>query len=201
MGTAEQICGISVWRAYLDRAAQEHLVADLRAIAQSAPMFHPETRWGKKMSVQMTSAGSLGWFSDRRGYRYAPTHPAGQIWPNIPETILAVWHDLTQVQRSPECCLVNYYGEGARMGLHQDRDEADFSWPVLSISLGDDALFRIGGQERSDPTQSFWLHSGDVMMLSGPNRLAFHGIDRIKYQSSDLLPNGGRLNVTLRVVT
>ena len=87
------------------------------------------------------------------------------------------------------------------MGLHQDRDEADFSWPVLSISLGDDALFRIGGQERSDPTQSFWLHSGDVMMLSGPNRLAFHGIDRIKYQSSDLLPNRGRLNVTLRVVT
>ena len=200
MAEAVEICGISLWRAHLDRGAQVAMVAELRAIASAAPMFHPETRWGKKMSVRMTSAGSFGWYSDRRGYRYEPKHPTGHDWPEIPASILSVWRGATGADRDPDCCLVNYYGEGARMGLHQDRDEADFAWPVLSISLGDDALFRIGGTDRSDPTQSFWLHSGDVMMLNGPTRLAFHGIDRIKHRSSDLLTDGGRLNVTLRVV-
>ena len=101
----------------------------------------------------------------------------------------------------PECCLVNFYSDGARMGLHQDKDEGDFEMPVVSVSLGDDALFRIGGRDRRDPTESVWLSSGDVLVLKRDSRLAYHGIDRVKPGSSTLLSNGGRINLTLRVVT
>ena len=148
----------------------------------------------------MTAAGRLGWVSDRRGYRYEPRHPAGGPWPEIPPRVLDIWRAVTGLDRLPDCCLVNYYGEGARMGLHQDRDEGDFAWPVVSVSLGDDARFRIGGTDRRDPTESFWLRSGDVLVLGGPARLAFHGVDRIVFGSSTLLPQGGRINLTLRVV-
>lgn len=148
----------------------------------------------------MTSAGRCGWVSDRRGYRYEPRHPSGVDWPPIPERVLALWSDVTGLERAPDCCLVNYYDAGARMGLHQDRDESDFSFPVVSVSLGDDALFRVGGVERTDPTESLWLHSGDVAVLDGASRLAFHGIDRVRAGSSTLLGKGGRINLTLRVV-
>ena len=201
------IRGVRLWQGALDRAAQEVLVDRVREIAQAAPMFHPETRWGKRMSVKMTSAGDFGWVSDRRGYRYERRHPSGVAWPAIPEEIMAVWErfadgngGLAPTLRPPECCLVNYYGEGARMGLHQDRDEADFTWPVVSVSLGDDALFRIGTTERRGPTRSVWLQSGDVVVMGGPARLCYHGIDRIRPGSSTLLPGGGRINLTLRVV-
>ncbi len=193
--------GVALWPGLLDRPAQEAMVAALRRVAEAAPMFHPETRFGKKMSVKMTSAGDYGWVSDRRGYRYEPRHPSGVAWPPIPAEVLEVWKAVSGTDRAPECCLVNYYSESARMGLHQDIDESDFSMPVVSISLGDDALFRVGGLSRSDPTASTWLHSGDVCVLSGEARRAFHGIDRLKPGTSTLLPQGGRLNVTLRVVT
>ncbi|HGG06552.1 MAG TPA: alpha-ketoglutarate-dependent dioxygenase AlkB, partial [Aliiroseovarius sp.] len=151
--------------------------------------------------VQMTSAGRFGWVSDHRGYRYAKHHPAGGTWPQIPQAVLDVWQAVSGTKRAPECCLVNFYRDDARMGLHQDRDEADFSEPVVSISLGDDALFRIGGTERGGKTVSHWLRSGDVLVLKGPARLAFHGVDRLRPQSSRLLKAGGRINLTLRVVT
>jgi alkylated DNA repair protein (DNA oxidative demethylase) len=123
------------------------------------------------------------------------------LWPPIPPAVLDVWRRVTGLTRDPDCCLVNYYGEGARMGLHQDRDEGDFSFPVVSISLGDEALFRIGGQDRADGTQSLWLRSGDVLVLGGAARLAWHGIDRVRHGSSTLLRDAGRINLTLRVVT
>ena len=148
----------------------------------------------------MTSAGRFGWFSDRLGYRYISRHPSGSAWPAIPQSVLSVWTTLVGTGRAPDCCLVNFYSTGARMGLHQDRDEADFGWPVLSISLGDDALFRIGGTTRGGSTRSAWLHSGDVLLLGGEARLAYHGVDRIVAGSSMLLPQGGRINLTLRVV-
>ncbi|QYX57351.1 alpha-ketoglutarate-dependent dioxygenase AlkB [Roseovarius sp. SCSIO 43702] len=194
------LAGFEIFEGYLDGPAQAALVDDLREVARRAPFFAPRTRFGKAMSVRMTSAGRYGWFTDARGYRYIDTHPEGTAWPPIPEGVLAVWCDLVGAARLPDCCLVNYYGEGARMGLHQDRDEADFDWPVLSISLGDEALFRVGGKDRRDPTRSIWLRSGDVVVMGGDARLAYHGIDRIKFGTSTLLPQGGRINLTLRVV-
>lgn len=152
------------------------------------------------MSVQMTAAGRFGWLTDG-GYHYSETHPSGRAWPPIPDIAREVWTAVADTTRAPECCLVNFYGEGARMGLHQDRDEADFACPVVSISLGDEGLFRVGGPSRGGKTKSIWLRSGDVAVLTGPARLAYHGVDRIKFGSSTLLPKGGRINLTLRVVT
>lgn len=191
--------GFDIRKTYLDVAAQTQLIEALRPILKSAPLFRPVTPSGKEMSVRMTSAGALGWVTDKGGYRYQAQHPKGTVWPDIPDTILSIWRKLASTQRDPDCCLINYYGEGARMGLHQDKDEADFSWPVLSISLGDDALFRIGNETRGGKTESIWLNSGDVVVMGGPARLTYHGVDRIRFGSSKLLPKGGRINLTLRV--
>ena len=185
---------------WLDAPAQTRLVAELGAVMRAAPPFAPLTPWGKPMSVRMTSAGRFGWYTDRRGYRYIDRHPHGMAWPPIPAVALAAWRALVSEARMPDCCLVNVYGPKARMGLHRDADEADFSWPVLSISLGDAAVFRLGGLERGDPTRSMLLASGDVVMLGGAARLAYHGVDRIRAGTSHLLPDGGRINLTLRVV-
>lgn len=192
---------------WLDLQAQFHMAADLRAVVAEAPLVRPMTRWGKPMSVRMTSAGRVGWIIDRGRYRYAPTHPeTGRPWPAIPQPVLAVWREVSGWPDDPDCCLINWYGAGTRMGLHRDADEGldlnapAFAAPVVSISLGDPARFRIGGLTRSDPTRSFWLHSGDVLVLGGPARLAYHGVDRIDHGAGQLFPGGGRLNLTLRVV-
>jgi len=192
--------GFRVLPGFLDAAAQSAMLEDVRAIVRAAPLFHPVTPGGKQMSVRMCAAGQYGWITDRRGYRYDRKHPEGGKWPPIPDTILAVWRAVSGVERAPQCCLVNFYGEGARMGLHQDKDEADFSMPVVSISLGDDGLFRMGNAERGGKTSSVWLHSGDVVVMAGAARLNYHGVDRIRFGSSTLLAQGGRINLTLRVV-
>lgn len=167
--------------------------------ARGAPFYRPVTPGGGTMSVDMTNLGPLGWVSDAGGYRYQPVHPAsGSAWPAIPPALLYLWAELADAATPPDACLVNLYRAGARMGLHQDRDEADFSFPVLSVSLGDTAIFRIGGLERQAPTRSLRLASGDVCVLAGEARLAFHGIDRILAGSSRLVPDGGRINLTLR---
>ncbi len=196
-----RIRGFELHKSYLDEAAQTALVGELCQVIRQAPLFSPQTPYGKPMSVQMTSAGRFGWYADRSGYRYVERHPGGGSWPPIPEQVLAIWRDVSGVTREPECCLVNYYSEGAKMGLHQDRDEADFSMPVVSVSLGDSALFRIGNTTRGGRTESVWLESGDVMVMGGDARLTYHGVDRIRYGSSSLLPKGGRINLTLRVVS
>lgn len=191
--------GARYFPGFLDLSAQERLVDAVRGIVTAAPLFRPETPGGKQMSVRMTSAGRLGWVSDRRGYRYQPRHPGGMAWPEIPDEILGIWESVSGAAVRPDTCLVNFYDDGAKMGLHQDRDEASLDWPVVSISLGDDALFRIGGTARGGGTSSQWLASGDVVVLSGSARLAYHGIDRIRPGTSSLLPKGGRINLTLRV--
>ncbi len=188
----------------LDREAQQALLAALRAVIEAAPLFTPTMpRSGKEMSVRMTNCGPLGWVTDKeRGYRYQATHPVtGRPWPAMPGMLLDLWHELADYPHPPEACLVNYYAGAAKMGLHQDRDEEDFAAPVLSVSLGDTGLFRVGGRSRKDPTQKFELRSGDVFVLGGEGRLAYHGIDRILPGTSDLLPEGGRFNLTLRRVT
>ncbi len=188
----------------IDRIRQTELVGALRAIVAVAPLYVPTMpRSGKPMSVRMTNAGPLGWLTDKeKGYRYQATHPeTGKPWPPIPPMLLALWDEVAGYPAPPEACLVNYYAGGAKMGLHQDKDEDDLAAPVLSVSLGDTAVFRAGGRSRHDPTQKFELKSGDVLVLGGAHRLSFHGIDRVLPRSSDLLPEGGRFNLTLRRVT
>jgi len=191
---------VEIHKGFLDRAAQSDVLAAVRSVVRKAPLFQPDTPYGKPMSVRMTSAGRYGWFSDQRGYRYADRHPSGCAWPPVPQQVLEIWDKLTGLQRRPDCCLINFYAEGARMGLHQDRDEADFAWPVVSVSLGDPGLFRVGNQTRGGKTESIWLESGDVVVLGGAARLVYHGVDRIKFGAGTLLPRGGRINLTLRVV-
>ncbi len=189
-----------VFKGFLDKLAQKSLLNDIRLIVSSAPLLSPLTPWGKPMSVKITSAGKYGWYSDNNGYRYTSKHPNGKDWPEIPNSIRAIWHDLCPKSPDPECCLVNFYTKDAKMGLHQDKDEKSFKHPVLSISLGDDALLRMGGVNKSDPIESIWLSSGDVLVMAGASRLAYHGVDRIRFGSSQLLKSGGRINLTLRVV-
>lgn len=199
-GPVLEVGGFRIRKGWLSPAAQAGMAADIAAVAAAAPFFAPMTPWGKPMSVRMTSAGKYGWFTDRRGYRYVERHPSGAAWPAIPESVLGVWRALVSEARLPDCCLVNWYGATARMGMHRDADEADFGWPVLSISLGDPAVFRIGGPARKDPTQTVLLESGDVVVFGGAARLAYHGIDRIRAGGSRVWPEGGRVNLTLRVV-
>jgi len=192
--------GFDIYKGALDRTAQASLRDAVRDVVKIAPLMRPVTPAGKPMTVRMSAAGRLGWITDRTGYRYSATHPNGQTWPAIPDKVLDIWHGVTGMDRTPDCCLINYYDASARMGLHQDRDEGDFEWPVLSISLGDTAIFRMGGVQRSDPTRSVRLESGDVVVMGGASRLAYHGIDRVLPGTSTLLRDGGRINLTLRVV-
>jgi alkylated DNA repair protein (DNA oxidative demethylase) len=194
---------------YLDDDGQRALLAAVRAVIEAAPLFIPRMpRTGRPFSVRMTNCGPLGWVSDETGYRYQPTHPeTGRPWPPMPEIVLAAWRELARYPHPPEACLINYYAPGTRMGLHRDEDEEDFAAPVLSLSLGDSAIFRVGGPTRRGPTHSYRLASGDAVVLGGESRLAYHGIDRILPGTSDLLsgnsllPEGGRINLTLRRVT
>jgi alkylated DNA repair protein (DNA oxidative demethylase) len=195
--------GLRLVPGYLDRPAQEELLAALREIMRVAPLYAPcMPKSGRPLSVRMTNCGPLGWMTDVAGYRYQPHHPdTGAPWPPIPEVLLAAWRDLAGYPHRPQACLVNVYGPAARMGLHQDRDEEDMTAPVVSLSLGDSCLFRIGGDRRNDPTRTLRLVSGDAVVLGGGARLAFHGVDRIISGTSTLLPEGGRINLTLRRVT
>jgi alkylated DNA repair protein (DNA oxidative demethylase) len=183
----------------LNEAVQQQLTAQIAALAMQAPPYRPVTPGGKAMSVAMTNLGELGWITDASGYRYEPVHPlTGRPWPAIPTVLTALWAELCDPAVAPDCCLVNLYDAGAKMGLHRDFDEADFRFPVLSVSLGDTALFRLGGLRRADPTGQIRLASGDVVVLGGEARRAYHGVDRIIAGSSRLIPGGGRINLTLR---
>ncbi|MCC7266140.1 MAG: alpha-ketoglutarate-dependent dioxygenase AlkB [Caulobacteraceae bacterium] len=194
--------GFDLWPGRLDAAAQAALLAEVLTAIEAAPLYRPATPRGRPMSVEMTNLGPLGWITDAKGYRYEARHPhTGRPWPPIPQALLALWAELSGDARPPDACLVNLYRPGARMALHQDRDEADFTVPVLSVSLGDTAVFRLGGTRRADPTRSLKLASGDVCRLAGPARLAHHGIDRVLAGSSRLVPGGGRINLTLRRAT
>jgi Alkylated DNA repair protein len=193
--------GVAIHKGWLDRPAQEALVAAIRRVAEAAPFRRFTTPWGKPMSVRMTAAGRLGWVIDRGRYRYSAEQPGtGLPWPPIPEEALAVWRALSGWPEDPDSLLVNWYGEGAKMGMHRDANENAYDAPVVSVSLGDPAVFRVGGLERKGATASAPLESGDVAVLGGAARLAYHGIDRVRFGGSTLLPQGGRLNLTLRVV-
>lgn len=194
--------GLRILRGHLDPAEQRALVAEVLTAVAQAGWFTPRMpRTGRPFSVRMCNLGPLGWVSDERGYRYQRHHPAtGRPWPPLPPRLLALWRDLARVPAEPECCLVNLYRPGARLGLHRDEDEETFEAPIVSISLGDPAVFRIGGLRRRDPTRRVVLESGDVVVMAGAARRIYHGIDRILAGRSALIPGGGRLNLTLRRV-
>ncbi|EJM99915.1 alpha-ketoglutarate-dependent dioxygenase AlkB [Phyllobacterium sp. YR531] len=196
--------GIRYFPDYFSQQQQASLLDDVRAIVTTSPLYVPAMpKTGKEMSVRMTNCGALGWVTDKeRGYRYQATHPVtDRPWPAIPSMLLDLWNSVGDYPQSPEACLINFYSEAAKMGLHQDRDEQNLQAPVVSVSLGDTCLFRFGGTNRNDRTQSIKLSSGDVVVLGGEGRLAFHGVDRIYPGTSTLLKNSGRINLTLRRVT
>lgn len=196
--------GVAIYRALLDRADQECLLEAVRRVIEVAPLYVPTMpRSGRPMSVRMTNCGPLGWVTSKdEGYRYQPTHPeTGEAWPQIPDQILEVWRQVARYPALPEACLINWYAPDAKLGLHVDSDEEAFDAPVVSISLGDDAWFRIGGLKRRDPTHRIRLHSGDVLVMGGAARLIHHGIDRILPATSTLIAEPGRFNLTLRRVT
>ena len=195
--------GAVYYPAYLDIEAQRALLQDLRKVIAAAPLYRPRMpRSGKEFSVRMTNCGPLGWVSDVAGYRYQPTHPeTGEPWPAIPDALIGAWRALSGLAHDPEACLVNHYVEGTKLGLHQDRDEEELAAPVVSLSLGDSAIFRFGGATRKGPTRQLKLESGDAFVFGGPARLAFHGIDRVLSGTSTLLGEGGRFNLTMRRVT
>ncbi len=181
--TVLRLRGFEIHKAFLDPDAQRAVLDGVRTVVKAAPFFRPVTPGGQKMSVRMTSAGQYGWMSDADGYRYAETHPNGAVWPAIPDPVSAIWDSLTGLERRPECCLINYYASDAKMGMHQDRDEADFRWPVVSVSLGDEALFRIGGQKRGGKTDS---------LLAAIRRCGCHG-RRGAFEPSRGGPDQGRI--------
>ncbi|MEQ1617397.1 MAG: alpha-ketoglutarate-dependent dioxygenase AlkB [Terricaulis sp.] len=202
--SGQDLDGFRLWPGLLSRAEQEALRDEAFARLRSGPLYVPRMpKSGQPMRVRMSNLGPLGWVTDKeQGYRYQALHPdTGRPWPEIPERLVALWRERTGYPAPPEACLVNLYEGDARMGLHVDSDEEAWDAPVLSVSLGDTAIFRIGGVVRSDPTRSVRLASGDVCMLGGASRRAYHGVDRILNGTSSLLPKGGRLNLTLRRVT
>ena len=194
--------GVFLWPRALDAKVQSDLIAEVFRKIEDAPFYRPVMPGsGKAFSVEETNFGPLGWISDRDGYRYEPVHPVTRKpWPAIPRILLDLWDETTGYAAPPECCLVNLYRGSAKMGLHQDKDEAALAAPVLSVSLGDDAVFRVGGTSRKTGTRSIKLASGDVLIIGGPARLAYHGIDRVITGTSRLIPGGGRINLTLRRV-
>lgn len=203
-GTIELAPGMMLWPGRLDADAQRQLLRDVLERVAQAPFYRPTMpRTGTPFSVEMTNFGPFGWVSDRNGYRYQKHHPVTDAqWPAMPELLLNLWGETTAYRAPPEACLVNLYRSDARMGLHQDMDEDAPDAPVLSVSLGDNALYRFGGTtKRGGPTKSVKLESGDVLMFGGPARFIYHGVDRIQAGSSTLVPGGGRINLTLRRVT
>ena len=203
MSKSEFPLGFELHHGYLDLEAQLDLIEKIREIIQQAPLFQPKMpKSGKPFSIQMSNCGELGWVADKTGYRYQELHPVtNQTWPAIPSELINLWNQLTKYTAPPQACLINYYSKDTKLGLHRDEDEEDFDAPVLSVSLGDDCLFRLGGENRKDPTHSLRLMSGDVVVLGGESRLFYHGVDRIYFGTSTLLKNGGRINLTLRRVT
>ncbi|HEX7874558.1 MAG TPA: DNA oxidative demethylase AlkB [Sphingobium sp.] len=179
------------------------LIAHIHAIAAAAPFRHLEVPGGGRMSVAMTNCGPLGWVSDRRGYRYAATDPlSGAPWPAMPPALLAL------AQRAaaeagfegfvPDACLINRYAPGARLSLHQDRDEAGMDAPIVSVSLGASAVFLWGGQRRGDRAGRYPVHHGDVIVWGGPARMTFHGVAPLPAAASHPLTGACRFNLTFR---
>ena len=187
----------------VDPAGQVRLVEALWGVLQAAPPVHTRVKGGGQTSAAMTNCGPLGWWSDAKGYRYEPANPAdGLPWPPIPDVFIYVVQQVTAKSPwpgfSPDACLINYYGEGAKMGLHQDKDEADFAQPIITVCLGDSADFMVGGFQRADKPVIFKVASGDVLLMGGASRMRFHGVRKVHAGTSPIPGLGGRYSLTFR---
>lgn len=178
------------------------LLQGLDAIVAAAPFRHLTTPGGYRMSVAMTNCGSLGWVSDRRGYRYHPNDPiSGELWPPMPPAFRQLAEKAAATAGfahfAPDACLVNRYQPGARLSLHQDRDEHGFDAPIVSVSLGLPAIFLFGGDRRSDKQRRIPLTHGDVVVWGGPSRMRYHGVQPLKPGCHPQLGEQ-RINLTFR---
>jgi len=197
--------GFAHYPLYFSLEQQHALIDAVKQGAAQAPFFIPAMpRTGTPMSVALSNFGPLGWVSDKEGgYRYEPRHPKnGAPWPELPELLRNLWDTVTNYPARPEATLINWYKPEklSKMGMHIDNDENDLRAPVVSVSLGDPAMFRIGGPKRGGPTQGLKLFSGDVVVLSGAARLCYHGVSKVFYGETALVPKGGRINLTMRRV-
>lgn len=198
--------GAHHWPGGLSLCKQSQILDDIQKVLSAAPAFRPRLRNGVPMINTLTNCGALGWLSDEKGYRYEPCHPkTGKAWPPIPDSVLTIARmaaeEIGVRGFEPDACLVNVYARGGKLNLHRDEDEADKRWPIISLSFGSDAIFVLGGPKRADPVQTISLHSGDVLALHGPSRMRFHGVRRLEGSSPiahPVLPEGGRINLTLR---
>lgn len=196
--------GFAHYPLYFTPAQQAALIQAVKLGAAQAPFYRPAMPGtGAPLSVVMSNFGPLGWVTDKQGgYRYQSAHPkTGALWPAMPDLLLNLWQDVSGYEAPPQACLINWYREGAKMGLHIDSDEQDVKAPVISVSLGDPAMFRLGGEMRGGKTLGIKLYSGDVVVLGGAARLCYHGVSKVDYGQSALVPKGGRINLTLRRVT
>jgi len=198
--------GFFHFKSKLSLKQQQEILEAVRTVVREAPLFIPTMpHRGTSFGYRMSNCGQLGWVSDRSGYRYQVHHPATRkLFPAIPELIreLAItladeagWSDFR-----PETCLINFYQKGESLGLHQDNTEQNLKAPIISISLGDAGVFLLGGKQRIDPTKKYILQSGDCLVMAGKSRLYFHGFAGILPNTSSLLKNGGRINLTIRQI-
>lgn len=188
---------------YFSPDDQVALIDAVKSATETAPFFQPTMpRTGTLLSVVMSNFGELGWVTDKEdGYRYDPVHPkTGAPWPPLPGLLVKLWQDVSGWPDLPEACLINWYREGSKMGAHVDRDELAVNAPVVSVSLGDPALFRIGGPKRGGLTHGVKLMSGDVVVMGGASRQCYHSVSKVYYGESALVPKGGRINLTMRRV-
>ncbi len=195
--------GMVVLRGRLSRAEQAEFVRLAFEVADDAPFYTPVMRGGAPFRVQMTSAGDIGWLSDEAGYRYARVHPeTKRPWPEIPEPITsfakAAALEAGFSGFTPDSCLFNLYRSDGKLGIHRDHVEQDRVSPIVSVSLGDSCVFKFGGLSKGGPFTDWTLVSGDVVVFGGPSRLAWHGVSKILRGTSDLIPGGGRMNLTVR---
>ena len=204
-----EVNGLKLYPDYLSQAQQEQLLQTVIDAIQPTPFYQAKSPYsGKSIGPKMTNMGELGWYSDEKGYRYQEHHPETNLpWSAMPQVLLDIWADVSDYDKPPQCCLVNYYDQpDSKLGLHKDHDEETFEPPIVSVSLGDSCLFRMGLTDKKTPTRSFTVDSGAIMVMGKQARTAYHGVDRILYGETTLLNNKkpfhqGRLNLTLRRVT
>lgn len=197
--------GFFLLKSKFTESVQQEILIAARTVVKQAPLFRPTMPNSQPFNYSMTNCGELGWVADRHGYRYQQVHPNTlKVFPAMPQIIknLAVeiaietGNELFQ----PQSCLINFYSKGEKLGLHQDSTENNLSAPIISISLGDTGIFLLGGKLRNDATKQYIVQSGDVIVMGGESRNFFHAFKGTIPNTSNLLKNGGRLNLTIRQV-